>query len=827
MANILSLPVETLTGILGILMPFRSLKWHGIDHEMKQSLHLRLVCRDFESIISRMVLPRKGHNFILPEVCPSNSYTMAWLVRMKCLLDDMQKGSMTACFRQWASFMAAQSTWHRDGRPISEIEWLRTVCRSAVESQSQHSDLAALLQHNDSGVPSSLDEIDFDLPLRLLEKQEREPDGDRADIMRDAVGALHIAAHQGIHAAVNTLLIAGADPTYRHPIFGYPEDNAVYAGHLGIVSLLQEYGSTHEPRNPPVRLLSIAVKRDYTQIFKFLLDSSPFLFGKADLYRWMETACERGNIDIIREIFLWVDKSSPREEDNRGLISKLLCRPKPAESKESPSHGIRQVDQQRTQNIVRKAIQHGHPEIVQFLIRRHEFRPTKAKDIREPLFTACRQDRGDILKILLDHYYVDQSVLALLLRDAAYFSRVSVIKVLLDQPDIRAVTGSSSMQMTLLFAIKYGSKDAKSSEIVQMLLLEKGVDPNACHGCTPLEAAVERDDTAMVKLLLSHPKVNPNTRGNENSPLCNAVRGKRLEIVRLLLERPDTDVNQGCSDGEDYGDALRSAVQLGEVLITKLLLRRKDIDVNKAGKHRPPLAIAASCGNSEIISELLSHPGIDPNHTSNSREPLMVHEMAKDSWSFEMTLSETRYGSISDSPLLLAAQNGYLDTVKLLLDDSRVSTMSFDETGRTPLWWATHKTSPDIVNLLLEKDDGEQINKQDIQGWTPLHIAVNQKCFSAFLVLLSHPDIKPNVVTKDGWAPLHMAIAGGMGLMVKTLFENPKVNCEQRLRKAGMTPLGLAKEIGNEDIIALVSKLPRTRPITRSSLMVGTKTKLT
>lgn len=748
---------------------------------------------------------------------------MAWLVRMKCLLDDTQKGSLTTYFRQWTSFMAAQSTWNRYGRPISEIEWLRTVCRSAVESKSRHSDLAALLQRNEGGVSSGLDDIDLSLPLRLLERQEHEPNGDRVEIMRDAVGALHIAAHQGNYAAVNALLIAGADPTYRHMIFGYPEDNAVYGGHLEIVSLLQKHGSTHESRTRPARLLSIAVKRDFTQIFKFLLNSSPFLFGKADLYGWLERACERGNIDIVRELFSWVDKSSPREEGNRGFISRFLCRPKPVESKVSPSYGIRQEDQQRPQSIVGKAIQHNHPEIVQFLIRRHEFRPTKAKDIREPLFTACRQDQGDILTILLDHYYVDRSVLALLLRDAAYFSRVSVIKALLRQPDLRAVMGSSYMQMTLLFAIKYGSKDANSLEIVQILLLEKGIDPNACHGCTPLEAAVERDDMAMVKMLLSHPKVNPNTRGHEHSPLCNSVRGKRLELARLLLERLDTDVNQGCSDVEDYGDALRSAIQLGDLLITKLLLRRKDIDVNKAGKHRPPLAIAASCGNSKIVSEILRHPGIDPNHTSISREPLMVHEMAKGSWNFEMISSETRYGSISDSPLLLAAQNGHLNTIKLLLEDSRVSTMSLDETGRTPLWWAAHKSSPDIVNLLLEKDGGEQINKQDFQGWTPLHVAVTQKCFSAFLVLLSHPKIEPNIATKDGWAPFHMAIASGMGSMVKTLLENPEVNCEQRVNKAGMTPLGLAKEIGNQDVIALVSKSLHPRPIAGSNLLAETK----
>ncbi|VUC30976.1 unnamed protein product [Clonostachys rosea] len=823
MAHMLSLPVEILTDILRLLMPLVGSKWHGSDPEMEQSLQLRLVCQDFESIISRMVLPRKGLTFMLPEVCPRNSYTMAWLVRMKCLLDDMQKGSMATYFRQWASFMAAQSTWNRDGRPISEIEWLRAVCRSAVESQSRHSDLAVFLQHSEDEAPSGLDGIDFDLPLRLLERQKHDSDGDGVDVMRDATGALHIAAYQGIYTAVNTLLIAGADPTYRHPIFGYPEDNAVYAGHLEIVSLLRKYGSTHEPRAPPARLLSIAAKRDYTQIFKFLLDSSPSLFGKADLYGWMETACERGNLAIIRDLFSWIDKSSPPEEQRRGLISRLLCRPKPAESKDSLSYGIRQEDQKRTQNIVRKAIQHDHPEIVQFLIRRPEFRPMKAKDIREPLFTACRQDQGDLLTVLLDHYYVDRSVLALLLRDAAYFSRVSVIKALLDRPDIRAVIGSSTLQMTLLFAIKYGSRDAKALEIVQVLLLEKSVDLNACHGCTPLEAAVERDDTAMVKLLLSHPKVNPNIRGHEHSPLCNAVRGKRLEIVRLLLERPDTEVNQGCSDSGDYGDALRFAVQLGEILITKLLLRRKDIDVNKSGKHRPPLAIAASCGNDEIVSELLSHPKINPNHAYISQQPLLVYQMAKEGWNFEMTSSETRIGSISDSPLLLAAQSGFLNTVQLLLDDSRVSTKSLDETGRTPLWWAAYNSSADIVNLLLEKDGGEQINKQDFQGWTPLHVAVKQKCFSAFLVLLSHPNTNPNIVTKDGWAPLHMAITGGVGLMVKTLVDSSNVNCEQRLGKAGMTPLGLAKQIGNEEIIALVSKLPRTRPTPGSSSLAGRK----
>lgn len=92
MAHILSLPVETLTEILGILMPFRSSKWHGFD-EMKPSLHLRLVCR--KSTLYSFLVPA-------PLMIDDASFRIHLLkLRTDGIL--LVKGTLKALFLGWYS----------------------------------------------------------------------------------------------------------------------------------------------------------------------------------------------------------------------------------------------------------------------------------------------------------------------------------------------------------------------------------------------------------------------------------------------------------------------------------------------------------------------------------------------------------------------------------------------------------------------------------------------------------------------------------------------------------------------------------------------------
>lgn len=88
--------------------------------------------------------------------------------------------------------------------------------------------------------------------------------------------------------------------------------------------------------------------------------------------------------------------------------------------------------------------------------------------------------------------------------------------------------------------------------------------------------------------------------------LVDDARGNDFSKIKLLLENPETnkiDINEGLFT------ILRSACTHGQIEIVKLLLARPDIDINK---HyiRSPLFAACDFGYIEIIKLLLARPEI-------------------------------------------------------------------------------------------------------------------------------------------------------------------------------------------------------------------------
>ncbi len=84
--------------------------------------------------------------------------------------------------------------------------------------------------------------------------------------------------------------------------------------------------------------------------------------------------------------------------------------------------------------------------------------------------------------------------------------------------------------------------------------------------CTPLYLAVFSGHTDVVKMLLSHPKIDVNP---ENTLFVAAQRG-HAEVASLLLEK-GADVNQAMNDG---ASPLCIAVEKNHAEVTSLLSRR-------------------------------------------------------------------------------------------------------------------------------------------------------------------------------------------------------------------------------------------------------------
>ena len=148
--------------------------------------------------------------------------------------------------------------------------------------------------------------------------------------------------------------------------------------------------------------------------------------------------------------------------------------------------------------------------------------------------------------------------------------------------------------------------------------------------------------TEIVKLLLTRPDIDINAKDNNgDTPLMLAAINGKTEIVKLLLTRPDIDINAKDNNGDT---PLMLAAINGKPKIVELLLARRDIDINaKDGTGSTAIELAASttkCDNStgdidrtsqattrctsedkkNTVEALLDSPDIDIKNIKNKKK---------------------------------------------------------------------------------------------------------------------------------------------------------------------------------------------------------------
>ena len=155
---------------------------------------------------------------------------------------------------------------------------------------------------------------------------------------------------------------------------------------------------------------------------------------------------------------------------------------------------------------------------------------------------------------------------------------------------------------------------------------------------TLLMAAIKEKNIELVKLLLQHPKINPNKGDKNSTPLLYAVARGLTDIVQLLVDTPGIDVNK-----------IDKYVRMAEI---------------SSGNQDPytPLCLAVDRAHTDIVKILLSSPTIDVNKTTmQRRSPLFCActPLAYSTYN-PMTLEdgETKH-------------KRSLECARLLLDDSR------------------------------------------------------------------------------------------------------------------------------------------------------------
>ena len=189
----------------------------------------------------------------------------------------------------------------------------------------------------------------------------------------------------------------------------------------------------------------------------------------------------------------------------------------------------------------------------------------------------------------------------------------------------------------------------------------------------------QNDDVEKVKQYIENGG-NPNVKDKERrvrirnsfgdcedyypTPLSVAVKSNSLRVVEYLLknfENLNTDVTKWCRDFRmnQSTSLLHIAMEKRQIPLMKILLEDGRCNGDVGENSMTALFTAVDKADIEMLKLLLAYKNIDVNDRT--------------SWMSEMAEYPHEGG---DTALMMAAQLGHLEVVKLLLDDPRVDTIA-------------------------------------------------------------------------------------------------------------------------------------------------------
>lgn len=265
---------------------------------------------------------------------------------------------------------------------------------------------------------------------------------------------------------------------------------------------------------------------------------------------------------------------------------------------------------------------------------------------------------------------------------------------------------------------------------------DKGMIQEACVFC------IEHGTINSFKLLITHPE----TKGlgvDMTLLMRHAARHGRLGIIEYLVDNvkkiDDTILHEAAAHGhsrvctyllskgahvdafdtDDMTPLQRLADRSGNLDTAKVLLRRGANMYRFDNENNSLLQMACASGFHELLEYLLERGHIDLEHRNDDDDTAL------------MILAQSGYSSVShngieyehmvdlvlqhgaradavnvhgETPLMLAAQSGFKNTIDILLENVNVSVNSKDRKGKTALMHAIEKC----------KEEQAYINKWDV-----------------------------------------------------------------------------------------------------------------
>lgn len=187
----------------------------------------------------------------------------------------------------------------------------------------------------------------------------------------------------------------------------------------------------------------------------------------------------------------------------------------------------------------------------------------------------------------------------------------------------------------------------------------------------------------------------------------------------------------------------------------------------------------------------------------------------------------------------IAARQGNLEVLKVLMETHPELSMTFDQTNTTALHTASEQGQIEVVNFLLEKNSSmasiarsnlktalhscarkghlevvkalsqkvpEIVGRADKKGQTALHMAVKGQNVEVVKALIEADNRLINMVDKKDNTALHITTRKGRTQIVWALLSNKGTINKEAINKYGETALDTAEKFGQSDIAIILQE---------------------
>lgn len=309
------------------------------------------------------------------------------------------------------------------------------------------------------------------------------------------------------------------------------------------------------------------------------------------------------------------------------------------------------------------------------------------------------------------------------------------------------------------------------------MLLSRGANP--LHGTIgkrlPIHFAAEYGHLEILKLLLSKDISQLNIRDYQGeTPLHKAIRGNHESLSEFLLTQEGIDAD---SESDEGWRPLMQAIGKHNAKIVRMILAHSEVDPNHSlkGHGQTPLWMAITIKDDcETLRYLLERPDLDLTRTARSGESC-VYRAAR--WSehtaLQLVLDKGADVNLPNeegrTPLSIAASEGNIVGMEILLRRPSIAINQADELNKTPLMHAAEADQTPIVRLILSYKPA--LEEKDKDGRTALSLAAikGNKIPSK---LLLKAGVTLNTQDHKGNTPLALAAVNNKEVLVRFLLGN-------------------------------------------------------